>query len=99
MCLVCNYKGKAFYSLQVFFNERFLKFLDEIFFKAVRDHMLKKGHCYVNVQGENALEYANFYDFSKSNDEPELLREELLQEHLRENEREESLKIALKKFL
>jgi len=71
MCLVCNYKGKAFYSLQ-----------------AVRDHMLKKGHCYVNVQGENALEYANFYDFSKSNDEPELLREELLQEHLRENERE-----------
>ena len=54
--------------------------------------MLKKGHCYVNVQGENALEYAQFYDFSKSNKEPELLREEILQEHLRENEPEESLK-------
>lgn len=60
--------------------------------------MLKKGHCYVNVQGENALEYARFYDFSKSNEEPELLREELLQEHLRETEREESLKIANKNF-
>ena len=62
------------------------------FFQAVRDHMLKKGHCYVNVQGENALEYAQFYDFSKSNKEPELLREEILQEHLRENEPEESFK-------
>ena len=51
--------------------------------------MVKKGHCYVDVQGENALEYTDFYDFSKSDEEPELLREELYREHQREKSLEE----------
>merc|ERR1711962_867216 len=57
ICLVCNQKGKAFYSLD-----------------AVRKHMLSKGHCRVDMSGENAFEYLDFYDFSKcEEDEPELL--------------------------
>lgn len=37
----------------------------------------KKGHCRVDMSGENAFEYIDFYDFSQSDDEPEFLRSEL----------------------
>jgi len=63
ICLVCNYAGRAFYSLQ-----------------AVRNHMVTKGHCYVNVNGENALDYVEFYDFAQSGDDPAILRAELMTE-------------------
>ena len=36
--------------------------------------MIDKGHCYVNMMGENALEYAHFFDFTKSEKEPKLMR-------------------------
>ena len=39
--------------------------------------MVTKGHCYVNVNGENALDYVEFYDFAKSGDDPAILRAEL----------------------
>jgi len=64
ICLVCNQKGKTFYSLD-----------------AVRKHMLSKGHCRVDMSGENAFEYVDFYDFSQSDDEPEFLRSELQDDH------------------
>nr|CAB3268016.1 zinc finger protein 622 [Phallusia mammillata] len=49
VCLWCNEKGHAFYSL-----------------KAVRTHMKDKGHCKMFTDGDAALEYADFYDFSPS---------------------------------
>eukprot|EP00794_Sanderia_malayensis_P003578 gene3578-4082_t len=33
---------------------------------AVRKHMRDKGHCMVDFEGDNALEYSDFYDFSSS---------------------------------
>ena len=31
-----------------------------IFFQVLQ---IKKGHCYINMDGENAFEYLRFYDF------------------------------------
>lgn len=38
---------------------------------AVRDHMTKQGHCRLEMTGEKAFEYADFYDFDESDDEVE----------------------------
>jgi len=48
--------------------------------KAVRMHMLEKGHCRISTEGVNALELIDFYDFTKADDQPELLREGLSEE-------------------
>jgi len=45
--------------------------------KAVRMHMLEKGHCRISTEGVNALELIDFYDFTKVDDQPELIREGL----------------------
>lgn len=34
--------------------------------EAVQKHMRDKGHCTVDYEGQNALEYSEFYDFSSS---------------------------------
>ena len=49
MCIYCNERGKAFYSVE-----------------AVQQHMVDKCHCKMFFEGDAALEYAEFYDFSKS---------------------------------
>ena len=49
VCLYCNDKGKAFYSVE-----------------AVQHHMLDKAHCKMFFEGDAALEYAEFYDYTKS---------------------------------
>ena len=48
--------------------------------KAVRMHMLEKGHCRISTEGVNALELIDFYDFTKADDQPDLLREGLSEE-------------------
>jgi len=39
--------------------------------QAVRDHMIKMGHVRLEMNGEKALEYSEFYDFPDSDDEQE----------------------------
>ena len=48
--------------------------------KAVRMHMIEKGHCRISTDGENALELVDFYDFTKADDQPELIRDGLSEE-------------------
>lgn len=49
LCLYCNSKGKAFYSIE-----------------AVQKHMVDKGHCKMFYEGDDVLEFSDFYDFTGS---------------------------------
>lgn len=48
-CLLCNERGKTFYSVE-----------------SVQQHMVDKCHCKLFFEGDAALEYAEYYDYTKS---------------------------------
>ncbi|CAK8682747.1 unnamed protein product [Clavelina lepadiformis] len=84
VCLWCNERGHAFYSL-----------------KAVRTHMKDKGHCKMFIEGDAALEYADFYDFSSSypdydpDDEATDEEIEVVDEDVQEDDSEEDMELVL----
>jgi len=44
--------------------------------EAVQKHMVDKGHCIINTEGDNYLEYSDYYDFSSSYPDYEMVEKD-----------------------
>lgn len=84
ICLTCNETGRAFYSLQAVRDHmisKLISFFLKIFlniFKIFQNfsYFSEMGHVRLEMNGEKALEYSEFYDFDDSDEEQEQEKDE-----------------------